>query len=1129
MTAAAARAGYLRQPAICGDTVVFACEDDLWTVGADGGRASRVTAGACAYAHPRLSPDGSVLAFTGADDGPCEVYAMPLSGGPVRRLTHQAARCAVTGWHPGTGEIVFTGTADQPDGFGHRLFAVGPGGGVPRLLVEGAAASAAFGPDGALVVGRSIADPARRKRYRGGAAGTLWIAPDGGDFRPLIELPGNLADPHWIGDRVFFLSDHEGAGNVYSCDAGGGGLLRHTGHDGFYARGLSGDGVRLVYHCGADLYALDDPLRGAPRRLEIATAGSRPQRARRFVDAGANLESARLSPDGASLAVLARGRLFTLDHWTGPVREHGTERDGVRLRLPAWLADGELLVAVAGDEQPDERLLLFAADGGPPLAELDLGALGCVVELAASPAGDRIALTTNRQQLWTLEAGAVGAVRATGAVGTAEAPDTAAAFELRLGEPQLLDTARAERIEDLAWSPDGRWLAYTYPQTARTSAIRVADTTTGRTFPVTRPVLRDASPAFDPEGRYLYFLGQRDLTPEHDQVQFDIGFPFGARPYLVTLSAGEPQPFAEQLPPQGLAPEEPDTPYEVPDVEIDLAGIDRRVVALPLPEGRYTGIVGLRDGVLVHTVPLAAPDPADPQAAPDGVVHRVALATGEVTEDHILMLDGIEASADGSALLVRCDGRLRVLDGGPRDPVDAYLAPGAEPDRRSGWIDLDRVVVPLHPGAEWRQMVRETWRLQRESFWSAGMAGVDWDAVYERYLPLAERVACRSELSDLLWEMQGELRSSHAYELGGDHRRPPEHEQGFLGVDWDVVEPLPAAGTPRFRIARILRGDTWNPDATSPCNRPGTDVRPGDVVAAVNGRAVGPAGPGALLVGQAGREVELTLLRPGADPRRVTVRAAACEARARYRDWVTQATDHVHRASDGRIGYVHVPDMYRTGYADFVRGFLTELDREALLVDVRFNGGGHVSPLLLDRLTRRPAGAEHGRWSGASPYPLEAPSGPMALLVNEHTGSDAEIFSHRFRALGLGPLIGARTWGGTIATWPRHRLVDGTVTTQPEFRHRLHGEGDGLENRGVVPDIAVADPPRRPVRDGQGGGHGAEDPRDPQLAEGVRRLLGMLGTAADAWAAADTDAWPGAAAGSAPAKAALRHDAGVGG
>jgi tricorn protease len=260
-------------------------------------------------------------------------------------------------------------------------------------------------------------------------------------------------------------------------------------------------------------------------------------------------------------------------------------------------------------------------------------------------------------------------------------------------------------------------------------------------------------------------------------------------------------------------------------------------------------------------------------------------------------------------------------------------------------------------------------------------------------------------------------------------------------------------------------------------------VREGDSIVAINGQPIGPTGPGELLVGQAGRDVELTLHRDGAPPRRTVVRALGNEANARYRDWVERQREQVHETSRGRLGYVHVPDMFATGYAEFVRGFLAELDREGLVVDVRFNSGGHVSPLLLDRLARRRAGTEQGRWSGAAPYPVEAPQGPMAALINEHTGSDGEIFSHLFRARGFGPLIGARTWGGVIATWPRHRLVDGTLTTQPEFRYFFRGVGDGLENRGVEPDFEVAAGPS---------GIGDASGDDVQLAAAVRHLLGAL-------------------------------------
>ncbi|MFF7194952.1 S41 family peptidase [Streptomyces sp. NPDC008079] len=1055
MSARAAEGGYLHHATIVGDTVVFVCEDDLWTVSADGGTARRLTAGTTACAGPRLSPDGRQVAFTGSPDGLTEVCLTSVSGGPVRRLTHQAGRCTVTGWHPLTGEILYASTAGQPEGFGFRLFAVHPDGGPPRLVEAGPAASVSYGPGGGSVIGRSIADPARRKRYRGGAAGELWVDDDGsGAYRRLALPAGNPADPCWVGNRIYFISDHEGTGNVYSCHSDGTGLTRHTDHDEYYARGLSSDGRRLVYHSGAVLHVLD-PARGGTRRLRVELGPSGVQHQRRIVSATGFLDGARIGPDGQTLAVTARGKAFTLAPWSGPVRRHGRP-DGVRYRLLNWLADGERLVAVAGDSGPGERLVLLPAEGGAELLGVPLADLGYVTALAASPATGQVAFATNRQELWSVDT---------------DRPKL---------EPRLLDTSAHERIEDLAWSPDGRWLAYTYPDTPRSTAIKVAEVDTGRTSRITRPVLRDALPSFDPAGRYLYFVGQRDLTPEHDQVQFEIGFPFGARPYAVPLTADRQPPFA---PPQQSAggaysPDGYDEGDPEGPVAIDFTGIERRLVPLPVPEGRYAAVLGLPDCVLLLSVPLSAPEPDDPQQQQEGSVTLVDLATGDVTEDYLGPVDEISTDRTGTALLYRHNHRLRVVPAGaPKEAVEDFDSPIAPPGRPTGWVDLDRVKIPFVPAAEWRQMFREAWRLQRESFWNADMSGIDWDAVHRCYLPLLDRVATRAELSDLVWELHGELATSHAYERGGDYGAPSGEAQGFLGVDW---EPAPQAEG-RWRIAHVLRGDPWNPDATSPCDRPGVDIRPGDEIAAVDGHLVGPGGPAELLTGLAGREVELTVLRGGAVPRRVVVRAARSEARARYLDWVARNSAYVDTVSDGRLAYLHVPDMFRTGYADFVRQFLGGLDREGLVVDVRFNGGGHVSPLLLDRLARSRTGTEHGRWSGAVPYPLESPRGPMAALINEQTGSDGEIFGHMFRERGLGTLVGTRTWGGTIATWPRHGLVDGTVTTQPEFCYYFRGVGAGLENRGVEPDITVAVVPAGP-----------QPGLDAQLATAVTHLLTVL-------------------------------------
>ncbi|WP_410667788.1 S41 family peptidase [Amycolatopsis sp. cmx-4-68] len=1038
------RAGYLRTPAISGDTLYFACEDDLWSVPADGGRAHRLTAGPGEARRPRISPDGTEIAFVGTDDGPAEVYVMPAEGGRPRRLTYQAGRCVTVGWHPHTGEVLYATDAEQPSGFGARLFSVPPAGGPARPLRLGPADTIAFG-DGGVVVGRNTADPARWKRYRGGGTGELWYAEqEAGPFTRLVALPGNVADPCWAGGRVHFISDHEGIGNVYSCLPDGTDLRRHTGHHDHYARGLTTDGTRLVYTAGARLHLLD--ALGA-RPVEVDLGGAAPQRGRRFAPAGEYLDGARLSPDGTRLAVTARGKAFTFEHWSGPVRGHGSA-DGVRYRLLRWLAGGRQLVAVAADESPDERIVLMAAEGGEDTSVLVSGGVGHITELAASPVSGLVAFATSRQRVWLVDTADV------------------------LPRPRLLDASKHERIEDLAWSPDGRWLAYTFPESPRTSSIKLADTASGRTHRVTEPVVRDARPAFDPSGRYLYFLGQRDLTPELDQVQFDVGFPFGSRPYLITLRAGEESPFEARTAVPGAA-----LPATGGDgrVEVDLDGISRRVAAFPVPEGRYSDIAALPGRVLLLSVPLAAPDPAHPDAGAEGTVTLVDLRSGRVTAGCLGPVD--ELHVRGDVVLHRTDSRLRVLRADAAgDPPD-----GEEPGPATGWVDLGRVKVPFDPSAEWRQMFREAWQLQREGYWDAGMSGLDWDAVYDRYAPLAELVSCRAELSDLIWELHGELGTSHAFERGGEYRAGPDEAQGFLGVDWDT-----SADGSQWRIARILRGDAWNPKAGSPCARLGADIRAGDAVVAVNGRRVGPAGPGELLVGQADREVELTLRRAGAAEHRVVVRACAGEARARYLDWAEGNRAYVRAVSGERLGYLHVPDMTRAGYADFVRGFLTELDRDGLIVDVRFNTGGHVSPLLLDRLARRRTGTEHGRWSGPAPYPTESPRGPMATLLNEHTGSDGEIFAHVFRALGLGPLIGRRSWGGVIATWPRHRLVDGTVTTQPEFRYRFGDAGGSLENHGVEPDLAVVPAPDR-LLPGE----------DDQLAAAVAHLLAELGSPSD--------------------------------
>jgi tricorn protease len=351
-------------------------------------------------------------------------------------------------------------------------------------------------------------------------------------------------------------------------------------------------------------------------------------------------------------------------------------------------------------------------------------------------------------------------------------------------------------------------------------------------------------------------------------------------------------------------------------------------------------------------------------------------------------------------------------------------------------------------------MFAEAWRLQREQFWAEDMSGVDWDAIYAQYAPLLERVSSRSELSDLIHELQGELGTSHTYEYGGDIRQGRFYRQGFLGVDWKYDTE-----TEHYRIARIVRGDPANKEATSPLTSPGLNIEVGDAILAINGQRVGrKRNPQELLVNQVDCEVQLTLAAAKTgETRIVTVTAIsyADENSARYREWVESNRRTVHTQSNGRVGYIHIPNMSDRGYAEFHRSYLTEYDYPALIVDVRWNGGGRVSGLLLEKLARKRIGYKFSRWGQPTPYPRESPRGPMVALTNEHAGSDGDIFCHSFKLMGLGPLIGKRTWGGVIGISPRHRLVDGTYTTQPEYANWFKDVGWDIENYGTEPDIEV--------------------------------------------------------------------------
>ncbi|HCI78762.1 MAG TPA: peptidase, partial [Ktedonobacter sp.] len=1059
-------------------------EDDLWLVSSDGGRAERLTASADRANYPRFSPDGQLLAFVGHEEGPSDIYVMPALGGPAQRLTFQANDLCITcGWSPSGKDILYASGANQTESRVQVLFSINAQGGEPQQLPYGTANAISFGPSGGIVLGRNTSEMAYWKRYRGGRVGHLWCdASVSGTFKRLLDLPGNIASPCWVGERIYFLSDHEGISNIYSCTPQGEDVRRHTHQTDFYARSLSTDGQRMVFHAGGDLF-LFDPTNEEVRRVDVMLPSQRTQLSRKFVPASSNIDTFALHPQGHSLAITTRGKPFSMGNWEGAVLQYG-KTDGVRYRFLEWLNDGTRLIAVS-DEAGQEVLVIFDEDGTQHIIETEN--LGRIRELEVSPTDDVIAIANHRHELMLVD--------------------------LETGKSAVVDHSDYERIYGLAWSPDGSWLAYSFTFAQERRAIKLADLDTGQTHTITNPTLKDVGPSFDPDGKYLYFLGYRNFTPVRDTLQFDFGFPRGAMPYAIPLRRdmrspfilepkierknGKKEPPAEEVNPKSetetpvmehpsletvasmdeLSTKEPEEPKRQRLI-IDLEDITERALPFPVSENRYLAVQGIKGRVLFHVAAQPASGSSTSSNDHSGKASIESFDFETQRSERIVDAASTFTVSRDAKMLLYFWRRPRVIKAGEKPPRSEN---GETPGRETGWIDLSRVKVSVQPLSEWKQMFAEAWRVQRDQFWDKDMSGVNWQAMYERYAPLVERIGSRTELSDLIKELQGELSTSHSYEAGSrEYRHGHHYAQGFLGVDWRYDEK-----TQKYSIAKIIKGDTSNSDETSPLTSPGLQVTEDDAVIAINGQHVTRTNsPQSLLVNQSDREVQLTLESGESRERRtITVRTLTDEEDARYRDWVTQTRQYVHAQSNGKVGYIHIPNMSAHGFAEFHRGYLQEFDAPALLIDVRWNTGGNVSELLLEKLARRRLGYAFGRWREPTPYPGVAPRGPMVALANEYSASDGDIFSHSFKLMGLGPLIGKRTWGGVVGIFSHHRMVDGTTTSQPAMAHWFPDIGWSLENTGAIPDIEVDISPDDYMKNS-----------DPQLDRAIAEALRLLET-----------------------------------
>lgn len=1049
---------YLRYPHVHGDNLTFVADDDVWLAATAGGRAERLTIDGEPPRSPRFSPGGSRIAYVSDNGGGLDLYVVSLDGSRERLTWLGARRMRVSGWLDDQHVLLASDHLDPHRVLTH-LYSVSIDRDLERLS-WGPAMAADVHADGRVVVASpNFRGPEGWKRYRGGMAVRLWVSdPARRDWTRL--LPGEAAGLHgpaWYGDRILFVSDLGASlpgspgeqAQLWSVAADGTDLRRHTSHsfaDG-YVRDATTDGTRVVYHARGALY-LKASLDAEATRIDVAPAIREP--GPRQLLPTERLETVAPDHRGDGSLVEWRGTAWFLTHRDGPARAL-SDLPGVRIREPRLLGNSGKAVWVT-DAEGEDCLEIMPLDGDGDPRRIALGRLGRVLDLAVNADGTRIA--------------------AAGHDGAVFAIDVARASVKRVGR-----SANGEAT-GLQFSPDGRYLVWREAVANEGMLGRLVgyDLTDARPFELTRGQFNDFSPAFSLDGKYLYFLSSRTIDPTYDEIGFDLSFTNTMRPHVIPLRAEDPIPFGPSVDGWRVGEDEAGAedgkpePTEEPAPErvvFETSGAESRMAPLPVPSGRYADLQVTRNGVLWrrHASYLGEIGSGRPP--------------GQESKDTIEYFD--VAKRKLTVIVDECDSAAVSGDGGQlvvRNGDDVWVQPAEskpEEDEDRIHVDLSRLRRTIWPRDEWRQMFDENIRLMRDHYWRPDMDGVDWVGVAAAYRPLVERISTHDDLVDVLWETVGELNTSHAYVI------PEPAPDPHVGIGWLGAE-LARNSKGEVVITRILPGETSDPSARSPLRAAGVAAAAGDVILAVDGHPTAEvADIGELFEGAADKVVELMLAR-GRMKRRVAVVPIRGEASLRYHEWVRGRVDYVEKVSGGRVGYVHVPDMAAHGWAEFHRLIGRAAQCEGVVVDVRFNGGGHTSELIIERLMRRVVGWGFGRHhEQPTSYPGQGMRGPVVLVTNPYAGSDGDIVTAAAQNLGLGPVIGERSWGGTVGIDGRFELVDGTQVTQPRYAFSFAAHGFGLENHGTDPDIVV---PMGPAE--------WEGEADPQLDRAVAEVLARL-------------------------------------